>query len=82
MAYVCGSMNGCLGLAIRLWDELERWFASPEEMQQRVRDLQEQSAVVLDNESKERALVGEVISTLSRSLGRPAGSLDGGRPGH
>lgn len=64
MAYVCGSMNGCLGLAIRLWDELERWFASPE-MQQRVRDLQEQSAVVLDNESKERALVGEVISTVA-----------------
>ena len=39
-------------------------FASPE-MQQRVRELQEQSAIVLDNESKERALVGEVISTVA-----------------
>ena len=47
-----------------LWDELEQWFASPE-MQQRVRELQEQSAIVLDNESKERALVGEVISTVA-----------------
>ena len=39
-------------------------FASPE-MQQRVRELQEQSAIVLDNESKERTLVGEVISTVA-----------------
>ncbi|MBZ5571676.1 MAG: TIR domain-containing protein [Acidobacteriia bacterium] len=47
---------------VPLWDELEQWFASLE-IQQRVRELQEQSAIVLDNESKERALVGEVIST-------------------
>jgi len=49
---------------VPLWDELEQWFASPE-MQRRVRELQEQSALVLDNESKERALVGEVISTVA-----------------
>ena len=46
-----------------LWDEMEQYFASPE-TQQRVRELQEQSALVLDNESKERILVGEVISTV------------------
>ena len=39
-------------------------FASPE-IQRRVRDIQEGSAIVLDNESKERALVGEVISTVA-----------------
>ena len=49
---------------IPLWDQLEELFASPE-MKQRVHDLQEQSALVLDNESKERALVGEVISTVA-----------------
>lgn len=43
---------------------MEQRFASPE-IQQRVRELQEQSAIVLDNESKERALVGEVISTVA-----------------
>jgi hypothetical protein len=30
-----------------------------------VRILEEQSAIVLDNESKERALVGEVISIVA-----------------
>ncbi|HEX4965815.1 MAG TPA: TIR domain-containing protein [Thermoanaerobaculia bacterium] len=49
---------------IRLWDELEEWFAS-DQSKQRVRELEEQSAIVLDNESKERALVGEVISTVA-----------------
>ncbi|MEK7405358.1 MAG: DUF4365 domain-containing protein, partial [Acidobacteriota bacterium] len=49
---------------VPLWDQMEELFASPE-MQQRVRELQEQSAIVLDNESKERALVGEVISTVA-----------------
>jgi Domain of unknown function (DUF4365) len=34
-------------------------------MKQRVRELQEQSARVLDNESKERVLVAEVISTVA-----------------
>ena len=43
---------------------MEEYFASPE-TKQRVRELEEQSAIVLDNESKERALVGEVISTVA-----------------
>jgi WD40 repeat protein len=49
---------------IPLWDKLEELFASPE-VQHSVRELQKQSAIVLDNESKERALVGEVISTVA-----------------
>jgi len=49
---------------VPLWDELEQWFAS-HELQQRVRELQEQASLQLDNESKERALVGEVISTVA-----------------
>lgn len=49
---------------VPLWDELEQSFASPE-IQRRVRDLQEQATVVLDAESKERALVGEVISVVA-----------------
>ena len=47
-----------------LWDELEELFAS-DQTKQRVRELEEQSAIILDNESKERALVGEVISTVA-----------------
>ena len=49
---------------LELWDELERQFGDPE-VQQRVRDLAEQSKIKLDNESKERVLVGEVISTVA-----------------
>jgi small GTP-binding protein len=49
---------------VLLWDELEQHFANPE-TKQRVHELQVQSALVLDNESKERALVGEVISTVA-----------------
>ncbi|HEY0511752.1 MAG TPA: TIR domain-containing protein [Thermoanaerobaculia bacterium] len=49
---------------VPLWDELEELFASPE-VKQRVHELQEQSDIVLDNESKDRALVGEVISTVA-----------------
>jgi Domain of unknown function (DUF4365) len=33
-----------------------------------VRELEEQSAIVLDNESKDRALVGEVISTVALAV--------------
>ncbi len=47
-----------------LWDDLEQCFASPE-LQQQVRELQEVAKLELDNESKERALVGEVISTVA-----------------
>jgi small GTP-binding protein len=49
---------------VPLWDEMEQCFASPE-IQQRVRDLRDESTIVLDNESKERALVGDVISTVA-----------------
>jgi small GTP-binding protein len=49
---------------VPLWDLMEELFASPS-TKQRVRELEGQSAVVLDNESKERALVGEVISTVA-----------------
>ncbi len=49
---------------IRLWDEMEELFASPE-MKSKVRELHERSDFVLDNESKERVLVGEVISTVA-----------------
>jgi small GTP-binding protein len=56
----------CVGCEQRvpLWDEMEQCFASPE-IQQRVHEMQEASKIVLDNESKERALVGEVISTVA-----------------
>ena len=56
----------CVGCEQRvpLWDEMEECFATPEILQ-RVRDMQEESKIVLDNESKESALVGEVISTVA-----------------
>jgi small GTP-binding protein len=47
---------------VPLWDELEETFASAE-TQRQVRELQRQAESVLDSESRERALVGEVIST-------------------
>jgi small GTP-binding protein len=47
-----------------LWDEMEQYFASAD-AQQKVRELREQAQIVIDNESKERALVGEVISTVA-----------------
>ena len=49
---------------IPLWDRMEDLFNSPD-LKQHVRALQEQSMLILDNESKERALVGEVISTVA-----------------
>jgi small GTP-binding protein len=49
---------------VPLWDDLEKCFASPE-IERRVQELQRQTELVLDNESKERALVGEVISTVA-----------------
>lgn len=56
----------CVGCEQRvpLWDEIEQCFASAE-IQQRVSDMQLEAAIELDNESKERALVGEVISTVA-----------------
>jgi small GTP-binding protein len=52
------------GKRIPLWDDMEELFASPE-IKQQVHMLREESAMELDNESKERALVGEVISTVA-----------------
>ncbi|HKS42075.1 MAG TPA: DUF4365 domain-containing protein, partial [Blastocatellia bacterium] len=49
---------------VPLWDDLEQCFASPE-IKERVRQLQQESDLVLDNESKDRALVGDVISTVA-----------------
>jgi small GTP-binding protein len=49
---------------VPLWDELEQYFAS-DEVKKRVRQLQAESDLVLDNESKDRALVGDVISTVA-----------------
>ena len=49
---------------IPLWDEMEELFASAD-VKNRVRGLQEQAKIVLDNESKDRALVGDVISTVA-----------------
>jgi hypothetical protein len=49
---------------VPLWDEMEQCFASPE-IRQRVHDMQDESAIELSNQSKERALVGEVISTVA-----------------
>lgn len=56
----------CVGCEKRvpLWDEMEQCFGSPE-VQQRVRNMQEEANIELDNQSKERVLVGEVISTVA-----------------
>jgi hypothetical protein len=49
---------------IPLWDALEELFASTK-VEVDVGALQKEAAAALDNESKERALVGEVISTVA-----------------
>jgi small GTP-binding protein len=49
---------------VPLWDELEQRFAA-DGVRERVRQLDEAANLVLDNESKERTLVGEVISTVA-----------------
>lgn len=73
----------CVGCEQRvpLWDELEERFASPE-TERKVSELQEESQRFLACESRERALVGEVISTvalagqISRELSTPGQGLD------
>jgi AAA domain, putative AbiEii toxin, Type IV TA system/Domain of unknown function (DUF4365)/AAA domain len=49
---------------VPLWDEFEQFFANTE-IRRVVEALQAESATVLDVESKERVLVGEVISTVA-----------------
>jgi GTPase SAR1 family protein len=51
---------------VPLWDDLEQFFAS-EDTRLKVRELQEQAAIVLDAGDKERTLVGEVIATASQA---------------
>lgn len=49
---------------VPLWDEIEQLFASSE-MREKTYALATQSQAKLDNESKDRALVGDVISTVA-----------------
>jgi small GTP-binding protein len=49
---------------IPLWDELEELFADSA-IKRRVQELQDDVDIVLDSTSKERVLVGEVISTVA-----------------
>lgn len=49
---------------VPLWDDLERYFATPEVAQQ-AQAREEKVGVALDSERKERVLVGEVISTVA-----------------
>ncbi|MEO1396765.1 MAG: DUF4365 domain-containing protein [Cyanobacteria bacterium J06634_5] len=48
---------------VPLWDDMEDAFADPDIIR-RVRELEAETDRELDNESKERALVGDVISTV------------------
>lgn len=49
---------------VQLLDELEKQYASPD-LQEQVRKLEDQATEELDNENKERLLVGEVISAVA-----------------
>ncbi len=49
---------------VPLWDEMEAAFADPEIMR-RVRELEAEAQREVDHESRERAMVGDVISTVT-----------------
>jgi hypothetical protein len=49
---------------VPLWDDMEELFSS-EEVRRKVYGLRKEAVIELDNESKGRALVGDVISTAS-----------------
>lgn len=51
---------------IDLWDDLEQAFASSA-VRDRVAEMRREAEVVLDNESKGRVLVGDVISTVAQA---------------
>ncbi len=51
---------------IPLWDEIEKLMAS-DEIRDRVEAMADASRAVLDNESRERLLVGDVLSTIARA---------------
>lgn len=59
---------GCADCEARvpLWDEIEQLLAS-DDVRQQVEAMREESRIVLDNESRERSLVGEVIATVARA---------------
>ncbi len=59
------SLRGMRETRAALGSNWRSCLPAPEMKQTRATRLQEQSAIVLDNESKERALVGEVISTVA-----------------
>jgi small GTP-binding protein len=62
---------------VPLWDRMEKYFAS-DAHSQTVRALEQQSARELANESRKRALIGEVISTiaLADQICRERGVMD------
>ena len=49
---------------VPLWDEMEQCFASPE-IQQRVRDMQEESAIELSKPVKQIVFEGERFDVMS-----------------
>ena len=51
---------------VPLWDEMESLFGS-DRIRAAVIEMEKRSSIVLDNESKERVLVGEVISTVAHA---------------
>jgi small GTP-binding protein len=70
------------GKKVPLWDLMEEKFAS-EEFHQRVRELEEESKVSLDNESKELILVGQAFSVAGEAgqIYRPCPNSDHGIDG-
>jgi GTPase SAR1 family protein len=67
---------------IPLWDLIEQKFAS-EEFQQRVRELEEQARISIDNESRELILVGHAFAIAGEAgqIFRPTSNSDWGIDG-
>jgi hypothetical protein len=67
---------------VPLWDLIEQKFAS-EEFQRRVRELEEQTRINIDNESKELVLVGHAFATAGEAgqIFRPTPNSDWGIDG-
>ncbi len=51
---------------VNLWDDIEQYFMG-DEIRKLVHELQTEVRVELNNESRERALVGEIISTVANA---------------
>ena len=75
---VCVNCEG----RVPLWDLIEQKFAS-EEFQQRVRELEEQARINIDNESRELILVGHAFATAGEAgqIFRPTTNSDWGIDG-